>query len=134
MTHIKSIIISLSVTIILSVVASLAHSADLKQSATSGKYIKETNNEIAEIEVKEISKGKVHVTGIAFWGTKNEYGPNIGKLDFTSSLRNGRIKYSEKGKYRLELVFKKKGLEVKENGFSDSLGMNVTFSGKYTKK
>jgi len=103
----------------------------------SGKYVRETDNELSEIEIKLLPGGKVHVTGISFWGTKHEYGPHDGELDFISSIKNGRVKYSEKvgkrGYYKLELTFKEKSLSAKEEGISGNFGMNVSFAGEHRK-
>ena len=101
----------------------------------SGTYVRETENESAELEIRLLQSGKVRVTGISFYGTKQEYGPNTGELDFVSTINNGHILHSEKkGKdlfYKLELIFKKKGLIVKEEGLSKNFGLNVTFAGDY---
>lgn len=111
--------------------------AELIQRDVSGKYLRETDNESAELEIRLLHGGKVRVIGTSFYGTKREYGPNIGELDFVSTIKNGHVKYSEKiGKnqyYRLELTFKGKGMSVKEEGISRNFGLNVTFAGEYRK-
>lgn len=111
---------------------------NLQPRDVSGKYIRETNNERAELEIKLLHGGKVRVTGTSFWGTKREYGPNIGELDFVSAIKDGHIKFSENaGKgdyYELELTFKERGLSAKEKGLSGNFGLNVTFAGEYRKK
>ena len=139
MTKINTIIISFTVSLVVGLCSILgAPAADLKSVDIAGKYAKETNNERAILEIKQLPGGKVHVSGISFWGTKRENGPNIGELEFTSSLHNGCVKYSEKigkgKKYNLELTFKDKSLIAKENGISGNFGMNVTFAGEYSKK
>ncbi len=104
----------------------------------SGKYLRETEEERAELEIKVLSNRRVHVTGISDWGTTQGHGPNIGELDFVAELRNGRIKYSEKiGKgqyYKLKLTPTKNSLSAKEQGGPAKFGMNVTFAGVYKKK
>ena len=104
----------------------------------SGKYLRETEEERAELEIKVLPYRRVHVTGISDWGTTQGYGPNIGELDFVAELRNGRIIYSEKiGKgqyYKLKLTPKKNSLSAKEQGGPAKFGMNVTFAGEYKKK
>lgn len=119
-------------------VRTVDHKVNLQPRDVSGKYIRETNNERAELEIKLLHGGKVRVTGTSFWGTKREYGPNIGELDFVSPIKDGHVKYSENvGKgdyYELELTFKEKGLSAKEKGLSGNFGLNVTFAGEYRKK
>jgi len=97
MTKINNIIILLTVSLVV-VLSSISgvSAADLKSRDVSGKYTRETDNESATLEIRQLPGGKVHVTGISFWGTKRENGPNIGELGFTSSLNNGRVKYTER--------------------------------------
>lgn len=115
-----------------------AASSDFINNNVSGKYLRETDNESAELDIKLLHSGKVHVTGASFWGTKQEYGPYTGELDFVSTIKNGHVKYSEKiGKgqyYKLELAFKGKSLSVNEEGYIGRYGMNVTFTGEYKKR
>ena len=47
-----------------------------------GRYVRETEHESAEFEVTRLPDGRLRVSGVAFWGTKREYGPNIGQLEF----------------------------------------------------
>lgn len=113
-------------------------SAESKDQNISGKYLRETEDERAELEIRVLPNRRVQVTGISDWGTTQKHGPNIGELDFVAELRNGRIRYSEKiGKgqyYKLELTPTKSGLSAKEEGGSAKFGMNVTFAGEYKKK
>ncbi|MGH8462484.1 MAG: hypothetical protein ACRESS_12830 [Stenotrophobium sp.] len=106
----------------------------------SGKYtrVHESKNEEADLQVKNIPGGRVHVTGTALWGTDNKYGPNIGQLDFVASVHNGRVHYSDRhgsGKgYNLEIQFNKHGLTATEKGPNGDFGLNVTFEGEYRKQ
>jgi hypothetical protein len=101
----------------------------------SGTYTRETEDESADIKITLLPDGKVQVTGMAFWGTQREYGPNMGELDFTSILVNGCIRYAEQNgqtlNYALELTFTEEGLTAKEEGSSDNFGLNVSFAGDY---
>lgn len=112
--------------------------AELIPKDVSGKYLRETDNENSELEIRLLHGGKVRVIGTSFYGTKREYGPNIGELDFVSTINNGHVKYSEiigKGDYyELELTFKERSLSAKEKGHSGNFGLNVTFAGEYRKK
>jgi hypothetical protein len=103
----------------------------------SGTYTRETEDESADIKITLLPDGKVQVSGMAFWGTQREYGPNIGELDFTSALVNGHLRYSELDgqdlNYALELTFTETGLTAKEEGSSDNFGLNVSFAGDYLK-
>jgi hypothetical protein len=89
----------------------------------SGKYLKETDDERAEIEIKKLPNGRVHVTGISDWGITQKHGPNI--------------RYSEKiGKgqqYRLQLTPTRRGLSAKEEHGEAKFGLNATFEGEYKK-
>jgi hypothetical protein len=124
--------ISLSVPLLSSLRAGVAMPENF-----SGTYTRETANESADIKITLLPDGKVQVTGMAFWGTQREYGPNIGELDFTSGLVNGHIRYSELDgqdmNYALELTFTDTGLTAKEEGSSDNFGLNVSFAGDYKK-
>ncbi len=132
----KKIIIT-CISLLLLMTQTYAAGFDRMKTNVSGKYLRETDNESSELNIKLLPGGKVHVTGISFWGTKQEYGPNTGELDFVSTIKNGHVKFSEKiGKgqyYKLELTFKEKGLSVKEEGYIGRYGMNVTFTGEYKK-
>jgi hypothetical protein len=103
----------------------------------SGKYLRETEDERAELEIKTLPKSRVRVTGISNWGTTQKYGPNIGELDFVADIRNGCIRYSEKiGKgqyYILQLTPTRMGLLAKEEHGEAKFGLNVTFEGEYKK-
>ena len=109
----------------------------------SGKYIRKTNdNESAEIDIKKLSNGKYHVTGLAIWGNKNPGGAHTGELDFTALIEEAKIHYTRyrgmwKGKkeyYVLDIIFNKNGLVAKEKNSLGVFGMNVYFEGQYIKK
>ena len=98
----------------------------------SGHYVWERSNAVAEVDVKYVSPSRVHVTGIALWGTRNKYGPNIGQLDFEAAVEAGRVLYND-GEYHLELDFGKDSLTATERYSIGYFGMNVTFEGVYTR-
>lgn len=111
--------------------------ADETISDISGTYTRQTENESANLEISLLPGGKVHIEGMAFWGTRREYGPNIGELDFTAPFVNNHIRYSEQNgqtiTYTLELIFTETGLTAREKGLSENLGLNVSFAGDYQK-
>lgn len=102
-----------------------------------GHYIRDGEYESAELKVKHLESGDYHVTGTALWGKEREYGPNIGELDFIGELINDAIEYAHvypDGKaWRIWLRFKDGFLEVVEDNWMGVHGMNVTFSGTYSK-
>ncbi|MEN6620312.1 MAG: hypothetical protein ABFD50_02020 [Smithella sp.] len=73
-------------------------------SNVSGKYAREAKYENAKFEVKQLSNGKVHVTGLALWGTDRSSGPDIGQLDFVAPIKScEQIKFV-KGKTKYQKV------------------------------
>ncbi|GEM_PF-646719 len=108
----------------------------------SGKYIRETENESADIVINKLNNGKYHIKGFALWGTKSTNAPHTGELDFISRINKGSIHYTcykgiWKGKkeyYVLDIEFHKNGLVVKEKNWAGFFGMNVQFIGEYIKK
>ena len=138
MKRLPAIVVHLTVLTVVISMASETLAQEPKTANVTGTYIKKTENESANLEVKLISQNKVHVKGTAFWGTNRDTGPNIGELDFRATMKNGRVEYFEKkGKkqyYKLELIFTPKGITAKEEGVSGNFGMNVTFAGEYKKK
>jgi hypothetical protein len=117
-----------------------AYSEEQGYSYISGRYVRETENEKAKLEVTLMSDGRVHVTGLSLWGTKTlrDLGPNIGEVDFIAPIKKGRVIYIEpmgKGrKYKLELIFEKNRLIAKERDAAGYLGLNVSFAGEYRKQ
>jgi uncharacterized protein len=104
----------------------------------SGRYERETENESAYLIIELLPNNRVHVTGTSFFGTKREYGPNIGELDFEADVKDGQVAFSDHRSvdrvYTLELKFNKNHLTAKEEGLSDMFGMGVSFQGEYVKK
>jgi len=110
-------------------------SSNIKKSI-SGRYIREGFNEQAELEIMYLGKDRIKVSGLSFWGIKNEFGPNIGELDFEIDLIQNKAVYSQKigsELYRIFMEFKENQLIVKEDYVIGIFGMNVSFDGKYVK-
>lgn len=101
----------------------------------SGRYVRETEYETAELDVKTLPGGLVSVTGIALWGTKREYGPNIGQLDFRAPVADRRVEFLDLtpggDEYRLEIRFENGRAIAKEQYVVGYFGMNVSFEGEY---
>jgi hypothetical protein len=101
----------------------------------SGRYVRETDHESAELQVALLPNSRVHVTGISLWGTKREFGPNIGQLDFQSSLADGVTTFEDRiargDCYRLEIAFRGRKAFVAEQYVVGYFGMNVSFEGEY---
>ena len=109
--------------------------SDIKKSI-SGRYIREGFNEQAELEIIYLGNSRIKVSGLSFWGIKNEFGPNIGQLDFESDLIKNNSVYSQKENnelYRIFMEFNGDDLIVKEDYVIGIFGMNVSFGGKYKK-
>ena len=128
----------LTVLAVCTVLATAGWSAGLEQGDIAGKYIWETDDDRAELEVKLLPEGKIHIHVVSLRGTKQAGGPDTGgELDFTAPMENGRVKFTEKTGgcmyYRFELAFTEKGLSVKEDGFSGKIGMHAKFEGEYGK-
>lgn len=102
----------------------------------SGRYIREGYNEQAELEIMYLGNKRIKVSGLSFWGTKNEYGSNIGQLDFESDLIENKVVFSERIEsdlYRIFLEFNGDEINVDEDYVIGRFGMNVTFHGLYEK-
>ena len=101
----------------------------------SGRYARETDYETAELDVKMLPDGFASVTGIALWGTKREYGPSIGQLDFRAPVADGRVEFRDitpsGEEYRLEIRFDDGRATAKEQYVIGYFGMNVSFEGEY---
>src|SRR5712692_5383173 len=101
----------------------------------SGHYIREGEYESAELEVRVLPSTRVHVTGLALWDRKREYGPNIGELDFEALLEQGKVVFRDRtaagDDYRLELMFEDGRAVAREQYVIGYFGMNVSFEGEY---
>jgi|GEM_PF-1076109 len=103
-------------------------------SQISGHYFWETEVSQAELDIKVLSNDVIAVTGIAFWNTKSEFGPNIGQLDFTTSLFNNEGSYRDgTSGYEMILTFTVDGLTVSEVSFGQIFGVGVSFEGRFKK-
>jgi hypothetical protein len=103
----------------------------------TGRYIRETDFESAEFEIKHLPSGRMQVSGLALWGTTRPYGPNIGELDFEASVADNSIKFWDLTlggkKYQIELRFRPGGLIAIEQYVTGYFGAGASFAGEYTK-
>lgn len=103
---------------------------DIKQ--VSGHYLWEAANSTAELDVRATDHNKVEISGLAFWGVNNQYGPNIGQIDFKESLIGNDIHYLDTSTgYEMHISFTQNGLTVHEVNNTNQFGMNVGFAGKF---
>lgn len=117
--------------------------AEQNYSDVSGQYVRYGENDEEELDVTLLPGDRVHVIGNAAWGTKTQLdsGVHTGQLDFIAPIINDHVVYVDlvhpvwKGqKYKIELIFRKGGLVVKEENALGYFGLNVYFEGEYTKR
>ncbi|HXH38100.1 MAG TPA: hypothetical protein VNN08_05705 [Thermoanaerobaculia bacterium] len=100
----------------------------------SGHYERNGENEQASLDVTTLPGDRVKVSGIALWNTRNEkYGPNIGELEFETSLKDDTVSWSDTDGYRIVIRFSRHALDVTEQRVDGHFGMNVTFAGHYNR-
>lgn len=101
----------------------------------AGHYIRTGRGDSAELRiVPSLSVGeRFHVDGLALWGEKRPYGPNIGVLEFSADLEGNTLRHSEDEKQGHLIVLKFSGdtLQVTEENWVGIYGMNVNFEGTY---
>lgn len=107
-------------------------------SSITGHYVRDSNYDSVEIRVKRLGTGQYHVSGEALWGVQREYGPNVGDLDFIAKFDiNSVVLYLKKNYggevYKARLAFDSGNLIVSEENWVGMFGMNVMFSGEYTR-
>jgi len=95
-----------------------------------GLYRWKTADASAELEVETDTQGKIQVKGIAFWGTNDVRGPNIGEVDCVAVRKGDRLIAKSDG-YHLEMVRTSSGIVVNEH--ESAFGLNVTFAGAFSK-
>jgi hypothetical protein len=104
-------------------------------SAYDGHYIYESQNELAEFDVRTLQTGIVQVQGFALWGTQS-MSPHTGSVDFVTRIQNDRAFFADRlgnDWYNLGLSFTNGGLEVEEQSTIGYHGANVSFKGKYNR-
>jgi hypothetical protein len=103
----------------------------------AGHYLLESPNESADLKVTRLADGTFHVHGFAFWGTKREYGPNVGEIDFIGTLAGDVLAFADEQNdgriYRALFTFLGDGLTVTEENPPGPYGLNVGFSGSYAR-
>lgn len=98
----------------------------------SGHYVWEAGNATAELDVRALGHNQVEVSGLAFWGTNNPLGPNIGQVDFKELISNNEVLYVDSGTgYEMHISFTQKGIFIEEKNIQEQFGMNVSFAGEF---
>ena len=93
----------------------------------------ETANASAELQIFKSAKGEPDcywVSGLAFWGTQNLYGPHTGDFDEDAVLKGNRLVLKNQD-YELSMALTGSGLSSQETCGCGMFGMNVTFEGQY---
>jgi hypothetical protein len=103
----------------------------------AGHYIRGSDFESAELKISRLADGRYHVSGLALWGNTHEYGPNLGELDFIATLLGDTLEYSwsypDGKQYKAHFRFSTEGLTVSEENWTGIFGLNVNFTGEYSK-
>jgi hypothetical protein len=102
----------------------------------SGSYHSESENSEANLQIKYVGENIVQITGMAFYGTKSEYGPNMGELDCIAQITGNKAIFVDKvydNTYRLEVTFLGNRLAVEDSGAFGYFGAGANFSGVYYK-
>lgn len=100
----------------------------------SGRYVRKDRFEEAELQVRLLPGKRVEVEGYALWGTERPYGPNIGELEFESTVESSTTVYRDETAetdYELELRFGEGKIEASEQSAPGRFGLNVSFEGEY---
>lgn len=107
-----------------------------RTTAVEGRYVREAKDDSAELTIKVVGLNRIHVSGIAFWGTAQAQGPNLGQLDFEAPLESGeQVSFTDStrapGVYRISLKFEEEGLIADETPAPGYFGLNVSFAGQF---
>jgi len=105
----------------------------------AGRYVRETKSENAEFDVSILPDDRVRITGRSLWGISNQFGPNIGTVDFVAAVLDGsRVTFKDQqpglAEYTLDIVFSENGATVKDRYVPGYFGNNVSFTGEYKKR
>ena len=98
-----------------------------------GTFRWQTTIASAELQILKSPTGATggySVSGIAFWGTQNIYGPHTGDLDASAVLKGDRLVLKDQD-YELSMILTGSGLVAREACARGVFGMNVTFDGPY---
>jgi hypothetical protein len=104
--------------------------SDPRFNSWDGLYRWELPNSSAELEISSDDQRGISVRGVAFWGTKNLGGPNVGELDAAARADGSQLRI-EQGDYLLILRRSQDGIEALESRTQTQFGMNVTFQGAF---
>jgi len=119
--------------LILLIQTTLSAKTELKE----GKYSWFSGWSEAYLTITKEKGERYHIKGDCYYGVSRKYGPNMGNLDFTATLKNSKIVHEEKllddeEAYAFTLTVNKDGsLDVNETGMSP-FGHNASFYGHFT--
>jgi hypothetical protein len=102
----------------------------------TGDWIRTSAGDSAEIRISptRLTDDRVHVSGLALWGEKRPYGPNLGELDFSANIKGRVIHHEEQHTdhvYRITITVHGDVMTVAEENAHGTFGMNVSFAGEY---
>jgi len=111
----------------------------------SGRYVRKTENEHAELTVELLPSSRARISGISRWRLKSHHAPRIGRLHFEAPFKDGQVTFSDifidqawnMWVYKIDLTFHENGITVKEQNawgyFNANIRTNVKFEGDYSK-
>lgn len=112
-------------------------SSDLKVDIFSGKYFHVRKNAEANIEIKYVGGNLLQISGMSFYGTEREYGPNMGELDCIAKIEDNKAVFIDKfedEEYKLEITFLGSRVLIEDNYIMGYYGVGVCFNGEYYKE
>ena len=103
-----------------------------KTELKDGKYSWFEGGSQADLTVTKEKGKSYHIEGNCNYGVGKKYGPNMGDLDFSAPLKNGKIIYKYND-YIFTLTVNKDGsFDVNDNANTGIFGVNARFYGHFT--
>lgn len=103
----------------------------------TGNYSTGSENISSYLEINYLGGNKIHVKGSSFYGLQDDYGPNMGFLDFVAEIKINKAIFEDElfdENYVLEIEFLGSKLKVTEKPVAGYFGHNVSFEGNYLKE
>jgi hypothetical protein len=112
--------------------------SDLKVDIFSGNYSHSRENSEANLTIKYIGGNLLQISGMSFYGTQREYGPNMGELDCIATIEDNKAIFKDKfhdgEEYIFEITFLGNKIAVEDNYIMGYYGNGVCFTGEYYKE